>query len=448
MPAAVFAQETAPATMPADKKLSTLADDFLHYSLVNNTELAKADAEAILASTQPPEAILKAFEDAAGERNFRDVLLQDSRRDDLKDVATRLLDRIEEGFRNVARDPQRIRAEVDRLAGGPRAYENAKTRLTAAGQFAVPIYLEYLQNNAKSEVHPAIIRVMSEIGRPLLNPLIAALQVTDPALKVEIITVIGHIGYPQPLPALRAIQVDEKTPAEVKLAVDNAIAMIDRTGQAENMAPTDLYLRGGQNYYDRKASYQPLLATEKTNPIWVFDNGLNNVVPVRVPTPIWNSVMALRSAEAALKIDPNNADAISLWLASNARREIELPAGATDPTKPANSDDAAFYLRSAGPIYVNPVLSRALDAHDAALALRAIDALEATGGVNGLVTGADSPLVRALAHPDRSVRFRAAFALARANPPSQFPGFFRVVPILAEAVSSTGASLGPGGRGK
>lgn len=57
--------QAAPATAPAaDAKLQTLADDFLHYSLVNQAELAKANAEALLASTAPPQEVLKAFEDA------------------------------------------------------------------------------------------------------------------------------------------------------------------------------------------------------------------------------------------------------------------------------------------------------------------------------------------------------------------------------------------------
>ena len=67
------------------------------------------------------------------------------------------------------RDPVRIRSDIDRLSNGPRPYQNAKDRLTAAGQYAVPIYLEYLQNNAKKDLHPFIIRVMGEIGRPLLS---------------------------------------------------------------------------------------------------------------------------------------------------------------------------------------------------------------------------------------------------------------------------------------
>ncbi len=434
--------QEAPATAPAataSGSLETLAEDFMHYSLVNNIELAKANADAILASPAPAKDVLAAFDKSANGRDPRQILLQDQRRPELKDVAIKLQDKLDEGYRAVARDPVNIRKEIDKLGDGPRAYQNAKERLAAAGQFAAPIYIEYLQNGGKKGLHPFILRVMGEIGRPLLSPLIEELRIGDPALRVALVNVIGEIGYPQALPALRAIQADAGTTGALKNAVDNAINLCNHTGMPLTMSASDLSLAAAQNYYDKKPSYQPLLPDEKTNPIWVFDKGLNNVGAINVPTPIWNSVMALRLAEATLRQDPNNGDAISLWLAASLRREIQLPAGATDPTK-GNGPDASFYARAAGPLYVNPVLAKALDAHDAALALRAIDALEATGGATGLVSaGEGAPLVRALSYPDRSVRFRAAFALARANPTSPYPSFFRVVPILAEAVNSTGA---------
>jgi len=104
---------------------------------------------------------------------------------------------------------------------------------------------------------------------------------------------------------------------------------------------------------------------------------------------------AVKAVEAALKIDAGNAGAISLWLAANLRREISMPQGMTDASRSAGSQDAAFYAMAAGPGTMNPVLARALDNQDSALALRAITALEATGGVSGLVADAGSPLVRA-----------------------------------------------------
>jgi len=164
---------------------------------------------------------------------------------------------------------------------------------------------------------------------------------------------------------------------------------------------------------------------------------LNNVELQPVPTPVWNDDMAIRFAENTVKIDADNAGAISLWMAAGLRRDLHLPQGATDPSKKGDPDAV---VAAGGPKYLNPVLARALDDHDAALALRAIDNLDLTAGTPGLTAGGENaPLVRALGYPDRSVRFRAAFTLAAANPAERFPMFQRVVPILAEAISSTGA---------
>ena len=108
---------------------------------------------------------------------------------------------------------------------------------------------------------------------------------------------IGDIGYPQALPALRTIQADSGTNGELKTAVDRAISAIDKSGASANATPASLFLKSAESYYDKKPSYQPLLADEATNPVWVFDKGLNNVTPLSVPTAIWTDVMSLRNSE-------------------------------------------------------------------------------------------------------------------------------------------------------
>jgi hypothetical protein len=443
-PAAPAAGEApAAAAAPANEKLKQLAGDFLHYSIVNNVELTKANGQALLDANADPKEFLAAFEEYCKERNQdpleypREIMLRNQRRDEVRDISKKLLAKLEEGYRAVSRDPQRIRAEIERLDKGARAYQSAQERLVAAGQFAAPIYFEYLQNGDKKNLHPLIERIIVATGRPMVLPIVEELKIQDPGLRVELVGLLGQIGYRQSLPALRALQSDDKVDAESRRAAEQAIGQIDRSGAAAKESPTALYLEAAEAYYDKKPSYQPQLPDEKTNPIWEFDANLKNVNALAVPTPIWNSAMAARSAGQAIKLDPNNAKAISLWLAAELRKEIHLPQGETDPTREPNRDPAAIALAS-GPVYVNPVLSRALDAHDASLALKAIDVLEATGGNVGLVDGGNSPLIRALSYPDRAVRFRAAFALARANPANPFPSHFRVVPILAEAISSTG----------
>ena len=328
-PATAPAADAAAATSaPAPTgPLKSLADDYLHYSLVNNLDLAQANGQAILNANPAPKDLLAAFEDAANGRNPREIMLRNQERPELRDVSSQLLDRLEEGYRSVARDPARIRADIERLDNGPRAYNNARDHLVAAGQFAAPLFIEYLQNNDKASLRPYILRVMVEIGRPLMLPLLEALQVNDPGIRIALVKVIGEIGYPQALPTLRTIQADAATSGELKYAVDQAISSIDKTGAAASAPPATLFLKSANNYYDKKPSYQPLLLSEKTNPVWVFDKGLNNVAPLQVPTVIWTDVMALHNAEETLALDGNNSEAISLWLSADLRREIALPAG-------------------------------------------------------------------------------------------------------------------------
>jgi len=441
--AVTWAQEEAPAAPAAaaapSQENKSFADDFLHYSLVSNTELAKANAEALLKATVKPEDVLFAFEAAENGRNPREIMIRNAKREELREVSKQLLDKLEEGFRVVSRNPERIRAEVDRLGSGPRGYANAKARLINAGPFAAPVFIEYLQDEKKKSLQPYVLRVMGEIGRPLLPPLLEQLKMSEQGDKIALINVVGQIGYPQALPTLRHIVSDEKTPEGVKAAAEKAIAGIDRTG-ASPKAAADLFLASAQAYFAQKPSYQAPFPDQPTNPIWQYDKALNNVQAIPASTAIWHNIMAMRAAEQVIKLQPTNSQAITVWIAANLRRELQLPAGGVDPLKVEGKPDASFYARAAGPIYLNPILTTALTDHDAALALKVIDALEATGGTSGSVLAMQgAPLVKALSYPDRAVRFKAAFALAKANPAKEFTAHFRVVPILAEAIIGTGA---------
>ena len=97
---------------------------------------------------------------------------------------------------------------------------------------------------------------------------------------------------------------------------------------------------------------------EKTNPVWYFDKNLNNVVPVQVPTAIWNYVMAMSDGRVGDRGGREQCGVrISLWLAAN--RGGRSATEGDDGCEPAaDLQDAAFYCEAAGPVYMNPVLAR------------------------------------------------------------------------------------------
>jgi hypothetical protein len=440
-PAAAPAEAGAPAVdQSPEGKLKRLADDFLHYALVYNEAMVKDTGQAILATNSDPRALLAAFEAVSKERDVDATLRRLQRQESMKDIAGKIAAALEEGHRQVARDPARIQTEIDRLGDGPRAYSIARTRLTEAGQFAVPFYIQTLNDTKKAVLHPYVLQVMIEIGKPVLNPLLEQLNTPDGGEKLGLVDVIGRIGYGEALPYLKAISETTKDNADLKNAADHAIALVDRKNVAGQITAAEAFVQLARGFYEKQPSVSALYPNELTNPVWYYNRGLNDVDAVRVPTPIWGNIMAMRACEQALKLQPNNQQAISLWIAANLRREIQLPQGVTDPTRKESDPTAAFYAKAAGPMYLNPVLALALDDRDSALALKALAALEDTSGTAMMVDPAQggAPLVRAVSYPDRAVRFSAANALARANPAKNFPGSFRVVPVLAEAVTQSG----------
>jgi hypothetical protein len=198
------------------------------------------------------------------------------------------------------------------------------------------------------------------------------------------------------------------------------------------------YQLGEKFYYDTAA-----IRVDERNPVgymWYWDNA-KGLVKTDVPPAIFNELMAMRTTEFALKLGAStgtSGDALALWLASNYKREVELPQGATDPTRQPNQPDAHYYGVQAGANYLNAALNRALTDRNSQVALKIILSLQGIAGRENALPGGRGPLVDAMAYPDRIIRYESAFAVANALPQQAFEGKDRVVPLLAEALSQTG----------
>ena len=430
-------QTGAPPETPA-QQLADKADLFMHYSLMGDQKLAGDFGQAILNAGPTPVQALRAFESAANGRNIGEILLRNEQNHALRAVSLKIAKLLDKGHIILARNPDRIRAAIAHMGDSPRAYVVSRHRLAAAGEFAMPFFIEDLNNPSDSALYPTIIQMMNNLGKPLLNPMVQAINTPNETQRIQLINVLGNIGYRQALPYLKQIAEKAGRDAQLRSAAEMAMAKI--AGPSEiKMPASKLFVQLAWEYFNNTPSVSANHPAEATNPVWYYDSGLHNVVGVPVPTAIWADVMTMRACEAALQLDHTNARAISLWLAADLRREVDLPAGASDPTHPAGTPDAHYYAVAAGPIYLNPVLQIALSQHNSPLILKTIAALQATGGVAGLVGKGkgQTPLMAALAYPDTQVRFAAASALAMANPEMRFDGAYRVAPVLGEAVAQT-----------
>ncbi|MEM8874991.1 MAG: HEAT repeat domain-containing protein [Planctomycetota bacterium] len=430
--APAFAQD-GPAMAEPSEELAQGVEDFFHFGKLGRYDLAVAKGTAVLDMGGEPAAVLKAFRDAAAARGDQlDQWLavwQGVDDAEMVDVTSRLVEVINEGRQAVASDPAEIRRQIERLAVNEFGYRNGLQNLRTSGELAVPLMLQYLGDPDRSEFHNPIRRALRDMGRLVLNPLVAATQTDDANLLTDVVSALGDIGYGDAAPYLKAVAESDAAPS-AKEAANEALAELGVSGSAGDL----FYQLAERLYYDRSS----ITADSRYPEAFVWSYTDNRLSAERVPPVIFNEIMAMRASASALEAGKSMDDALSLWIAANYKRAAELGDG-TDASRPADDPGVQYYGVTAGSKYTSRALARALADKKPAVALSAIESLQSTLGDTALSGSAESaPLIDAMSYPDRRVRFEAAMALAGALPSSDFENSSQVVPLLGEALSQTG----------
>jgi len=414
------------------------ADDGFYFCQLGRFDVAVANFQKLLDSKPDAVAVLE-FVDRVPRR--RDILLQLVSNPTVGEACRALLRVLDEGEREIKADPLRIRENIARLGGPPRAFENAVAALKDSGEYAIPFLIQALRDPAQRELLHALIRCLPQIDRPALNPLVMALRVNDDVTRQYVIDALGKIGYPQAVPYLLQVEQDAAMTAEVRQAAGAALDALQARGVPfeRNMPAAQAFLVLAEDYYVDKGSLRADPRLDTAN-VWYWREDL--LENVEVPTPIFNEIMCMRCCEEALRLDATLKPAIALWLAANFRREAQLPPDAADPTRPPDYPPATYFAQSAGAEYCLMALARAVDDGDPAVALGVIEALRYTAGPASLITDAGGrlPLAEALSFADRMVRIRAALTLAQAQPERPFLNYQNLMPVLSEALMLHGGA--------
>ena len=406
-------------------------EDFWHFGKVARYDVAVADGKKILDSGADPVKILDAFEKVTSDRgdNLDEWLVRWQGVDQMKDVATQIVDVLNKGRYTRRADPMWIEKQIGRLGGGDRPYRLAMLQLRESGELAVPFLLDTLKDPNKQDLYGPARRAIVDLGRYALNPLVAATETSDPAQAQLVASLLGDLGYDAAAPYLARL-ADDGANADVKAVAHKALLQLNMPSEST----ADLFYDLSEKLYYGKSG---LVADERfpMANVWRFETD-KGLLRTQVPAAIFNDVMSMRAAAYALKLNTTR-DALSLWLVGDFKREIDLPKGATDDTRPAGSPDAHYYGVTAGTQYLNAALARTLNDKNSLVALAVVKALQVIVGDSNFKSGG-SPLIDAMGYSDRRVRFEAAFSVAQALPQSAFTGQDMVVPLLAEAISQTG----------
>lgn len=450
-PAAQPADTTATAAQPADNtaqappSLVDLVDSYWHYGKIADYALAADSGQKILSSGADSKSILEAFENVTARKNdtidtwmlrWRTLPVTDETDkaaiQAMRDVSNKLNEQINQGYATRSNDPQFIQQTITEMSLDSRAYDNNMPRIAKSGEVAVKVIIDILRDTQQRPLHTTCRRILRDLGRRALNPLLAATEMKDYDTLVDVISALGDLGYDASVPYLARLEVDQTAPQAIHIASRNALQHLG-TQNASTIDPAYQFFNLAEKCYYGKSDIEP--AGDKISYIWYWTTDLG-LQRKDVPTQIFNDLLAMRAAEYTLKLDPAYGDAVSLWLAANTRREVDLPAGAADPTH-AGDPDANYYNVSAGGQFLNDALARSIRDHDAAVAFRLCQSMRDIVGQRNLAGTSAVALEKCLYFPNRQVRYQAAFALAQALPAKPFPGSDRVVPLLVEAINQT-----------
>lgn len=408
---------------------------FAHFINVARPDQAQPFGEKLLAMDNAQ--MLAAIE---GDRLHKfEELAKWGISDELKPTWQAIADKRQVALTERSRDAAQIRADIQALGGTREGEYLAIQRLKVTGQFAAPYYLEVLQDQAQRRLHPRVVNAMIEVGAELSYPLSVALPSVDPTTAEYIAGIVGEIGHPEALPYLKVV-TEGDAGSSVKAACQAAFNKITETSGVDSSGTAaQLFVRLGEAKYAKGTTNSELLGMDlpnETGILWIYNND-TALFPIAVAQRVYADSLAMQNAKAALELDAEYFEAVTLHIASNLRRENRLD-GEQDPGY-SLPNPATFYLLVAGAPQQKAVLERSLADADPALALDAIEAMSASVG-NSVLLGSDetkAPVLDALFFADRRVRFTAAATLASAAPKAEFPGFDAVVPVLGQAVRQT-----------
>ncbi len=410
---------------------ATLLAEFIHYTKIAKPDLAAAYCQQLLQSSITDTQLAEVLsEDRKLATRFDEAIGKAQNLPALEAIAGELERRITEGQLALARDPDRIDRAITMLTGTQRMQLHGERQLDAAGEYGVPRLTLVITEGKDERLRTAVGEVLVSIGRQSVAPLCAALPQLDDRNQRFVCMVLGRIQLPQAAPYLLELAGDRNVAAATRESAKRAFRNVG--GVKTNLA--ELYTDLGQQYFNEAES---LIANpfESTNNIWSYDP-LFGLEATPVPTEIFGEVMAMQVLAKALQLDRSNSRALGLFVASNLRRENELPAGSGDPIYGENPYTPAFYATVFGTRVCLDVLGIGIERLDTNLVRDAIAALsQTTGGANLFSASGDrQPLLEALRYPDRRVQYEAALTLGAALPTRRFTGDGMVVPLLASAI--------------
>ena len=297
----------------------------------------------------------------------------------------------------------------------PLVHAQAVQDLQRAGDAAVAPLLQALADPKRQTEHPQIRAAVVELGEPMIDPMLGALETPDETLRLQVLQILSRAGAARAVPFLIGPALDPKTPEATHRTAAQTLTQI--VGSTPSRAEAVSYLARRAREYLNGAAAGPVDYQDQTV-FWHWDAASKTSVPKTYAAAEASRMMAARLSRDLVKLAPENLDVRRLFLLANLTR-AKIDAGLDQPL-PRGDGTVAAQAAQLGREAVEDVLAYAMQN---AYTTAAIAAAELLGdlGDETLVRSDDGqprPLVQALRHSDRRVRLAAADAIMKIDPQS------------------------------
>ncbi len=346
--------------------------------------------------------------------------------------ANELADKVSQALRNILGDPKRIAKFIHNLSGDQEEHDFAARELYRSRSLAIPYLVEELRT-AKGDDREVILALLPKLAPETVTPLVAALDIPDDNLRVDLIDVFVKRGAKSVVPFLWHLAGSPKYPDRVRNKALSAIVYLTGT-EAGKLPPAPVALtREAERYYRHQV---PMDIPGSL--VWRWDgNKLITGVPgsAKATPSQAEEYYGLRFAREALDIDPSYVPAQLVLLSLALDKGMER-AGVDQPLGKA-APDVQDLVATVNPDLVIQVLERALAEKRLLVILGAARALGELAEPRALrPTGHGEPaLVQALSYPDRRVQMAAADAMLRIPAAPSPTAAGRVVDVLRRSAA-------------
>jgi CheY-like chemotaxis protein len=345
---------------------------------------------------------------------------------------------------------------------------SARWHLKNIGPYAARFLVPFLGQGQEDLFRSRIILTLTEMGSDVSLAVAEALHSKNPTMRRNAAVVLGNIKDDRTVPALRRAQLNANETPEVKKLAAEALIKITRLGEEQWKDAKEYYVDLAENLYNQSPA--AVHAWNRVWLVWRWDDEKDTLTEREVPRFAWSMQNAEEALNDALTLDPEyrREPGGSPWSllacvhfqqaidAENAVAAAEAALKGNDPgflpdhletlkKWLENADRNRVSAKAVGRNHLYEGLGRCLRDGNAQVAVEILETLRTEGRPEDLpAAGSDAssspggPIILALTHEDKRVRYAAAGCYAALNPKEVRLGHQLVIQSLVDGLGEAG----------